>query len=453
MRHTARWSSALLLNDSAAGLSTAAAELKGVPMHPIAMNYSARSGGIVILSVLFVLVAVVSAHVHNDPDELYELLLWSIRLVSVCPVDLTPLVQRCPSCDAALMPLAGVAAPGYCGRCGGPLWENASAEVVPADRNSAEIYRIWCSVQVSSLLGASNEFNIPLQPSSIARVLAASFQSILEQSRISTVLAAGCSKRSSYLWAKGLALPRIETLFRFCFNLGLSPLDLFRRVLLDSSHPGELSTSIPTSESSSVDDGTTDQLRFNFPIRKLNGRIHYDPATRTRQIKEALEKALRQMPPPTLNATARLLKMSSATVLRKLEPDLCKQVDDRYQQWKNNERSRVEAVLRAKLGEPSLSSSFERFCFESGFSMSLITRELPELKAAYIAKYRAIRHVLRRTRAEENRSEVEHAVGRICRRGEYPSVGRVKAESAKLHSLGWDEIQAYIRDCLTPGNL
>jgi len=41
-----------------------------------------------------------SVQAHNSPDELYEPLVWSIRLVSVCPVDLTPLVQMCRNCHA-----------------------------------------------------------------------------------------------------------------------------------------------------------------------------------------------------------------------------------------------------------------------------------------------------------------------------------------------------------------
>jgi hypothetical protein len=391
-----------------------------------------------------------SLQAQNDPDELYEPLLWSIRLVSVCPVDLTPLAQRCPNCNASLTPFAGIAAPGYCGRCGGPLWENASTEMAPVVLNSTEIYHIWCSVQFSSLLGASNDFDTPLQPPSIARVLAARFQSLLEQSRKASALAVGCSKRSSYLWARGAALPRIDTLFRLSFNLGISPLDLFRQVLLDSYNHCEPSSSTPAGESITGGDGAPHQLAFNFPIRKPNGRIQYDPATRAHQIKDALEKALGQMPPPTLHATATLLKMSSSTELRKLEPDLCKQIHERHQQWEKDERSRMEAAFREVLSQPRPLSSFERFCSESGFPMSLITRQLPELKAAYIAKYRAVRLALRRTRTDENRSEVERVVKMICDRGEYPSVGRVKAESQKLHSLGWDEIQVYIRDYFAP---
>jgi hypothetical protein len=69
-----------------------------------------------------------SVQADTDPDDMYEPLLWSIRLVSVCPKDMLPLVQLCPSCKASTRPFDGLAAPGYCGSCGSPLWIAGSAE-------------------------------------------------------------------------------------------------------------------------------------------------------------------------------------------------------------------------------------------------------------------------------------------------------------------------------------
>jgi TniQ len=179
-----------------------------------------------------------SVQVETEPDDLYEPLLWSIRLVSVCPLHTLPLVEICPDCKASTRPFDGLAAPGYCGSCGSPLWIARSAEMALSAPKGTTLYQLWCSVHAALLLEASNEFVIPLLPSSIGRVLAATFGSMMEQSRNAAAHAAGCSKRSSYLWAKGLALPRIETLFRLCFNLGLSPLDLFRKAMFESANAG-----------------------------------------------------------------------------------------------------------------------------------------------------------------------------------------------------------------------
>lgn len=82
--------------------------------------------------------------------------------------------------------------------------------------------------------------------------------------------------------------------------------------------------------------------------------------------------------------------------------------------------------------------------------MSMITRELPDLKAAYMTKYKATRGARRAVRASELRTEVRRVLEMICRAGEYPSVGRVKAQSEKLHSAGWDEIQSEIRNYFAP---
>lgn len=387
-----------------------------------------------------------SIQAKADPDDIYEPLLWSIRLVSACPIDTSPLVQQCPNCQAPTRPFDGLAAPGYCGMCGSPLW--AQSAKTPPDLRGSTSYELWCSVHVALLLEASNEFLEPLLPRSVGQVLAATFESMLEQSRSAAANVAGFSKRSSYLWAKGLAVPRIESLFRLCFNLGLSPLDLFRKAKLESAH--ESSVPAPSSSGTFAATEAAHQLTLNFTIRKPNGRIHYDHASRALEIKNALTLALAQMPPPTLHATARLLKMSSSTSLREVEPVLSQQLDGLRKEWEKTQRSKILATFREAFAKPSLSSSFARFCLQFGFPISFVTREFPDIKTEYVAKYREIKSARRRARADEQRQAVENAVNIICANGEYPSVGRVKAQSEKLCSVGWDEIQAHIRNYLAP---
>jgi hypothetical protein len=381
--------------------------------------------------------------VNKDPEGMYEPLLWSIRLVSDCPVHLTPLVQRCPHCKASPTPFAGVAAPGYCGRCGEPLWDDRDCEVPSLDPSGAKFYDVWCAVQMSLLLGASDEFATPLLGSSIARVLRACFDCALERSRRATAANAGFSKRTSYLWEQGLALPRIESVFRLCFNWGVTPLDVFRKALFESNQVDQSPDLSASGKSPGRDDKA--QSKLDFPFQKPNGRIHYDPVTRARQINTAFQEALVLEPPPTLHGVARSLKMSSSTTLRKSDPDLCEKIDERRRQWEEEELSRIRSTFDTALSEPILSSSFERFCSQSGFSMSMIARALPDLKAAYLIKYRAMRNARRAMRASEVRREVRRVLEMICRAGEYPSVGRVKAQSEKLHSVGWDDIQKEIQ--------
>lgn len=147
-----------------------------------------------------------SVQAETDPDDMYEPLLWSIRLVSVCPIDMLPLVQRCPMCKKSTRPFDGLAAPGYCGMCGSPLWLGQTGEMASPQPIGMTSYQIWCSVHVALLLEASNEFVMPLLPPSNGRVLASTFESMMEQSRNAAVQAAGCSKRSSYLWASVLRI-------------------------------------------------------------------------------------------------------------------------------------------------------------------------------------------------------------------------------------------------------
>ena len=159
--------------------------------------------------------------------ELYEPLLWSIRIVTVCPIDLTPITEVCPHCGKSASPFAGTPFPGICGRCGGKLWvlKNPLNRLGWGDEDK---YAIWCASEMLSIIGALGEFNVPLIRTSLANLLSAKVASVEKRRLMERISAAGCSKRSMYLWASGAAVPRVETIFQLCFHLDLSPVDLLR---------------------------------------------------------------------------------------------------------------------------------------------------------------------------------------------------------------------------------
>jgi hypothetical protein len=159
--------------------------------------------------------------------ELYDPLLWSIRIVTVCPSDLTPITQICPHCGKSAFPFAGMPLPGICGRCGGRLWlvNSPSERLGWGDRDK---FAIWSALEMLSVIGALSEFTVQLNRTSLVHLLAAKVASAGNGNLSVKISAAGCSKRSKYLWAFGTAVPRIESIFRLCFRLNLHPVDLLR---------------------------------------------------------------------------------------------------------------------------------------------------------------------------------------------------------------------------------
>jgi hypothetical protein len=54
---------------------------------------------------------------RNDDAVIYEPLLWSIGIVTLCPRHLIPLVEECPHCHSRSKPLAVFSRPGLCSHC------------------------------------------------------------------------------------------------------------------------------------------------------------------------------------------------------------------------------------------------------------------------------------------------------------------------------------------------
>lgn len=66
-------------------------------------------------------------------EEPYLPLLWSLNLVSACPIHHAPLQDHCPHCSRNFRSLKGTARPGFCSLCGGWLGnlDDSSIDVLP----------------------------------------------------------------------------------------------------------------------------------------------------------------------------------------------------------------------------------------------------------------------------------------------------------------------------------
>jgi hypothetical protein len=350
------------------------------------------------------------------------------------------------------MLFAGLSEPGICGICGKHLWEEEKAH----SSGSVDEFAIWSAKEMSSIAAANTDFAVPLVPGSLAKILAIKIAAQDNGSWAEKIAAAGCSKRSRYLWEGSVATPRPETLFRICFKLGLHPIDLLREALQQLDHrQGEKS---PDEQSINAQDHPEDvasdphcapntDVRSYLPqtptIHKKPRRSGRKPSKRRRQIRAALRAAILKVPPPSLNKIAIALNMRSPTLLRALEPFLCRELSQaRGACMKRrfvNTRKAIETALEAKANV-----SLEKICKMNGVSMSFARRHFPLLRDAYIAKYRAFKRAERQARAEALSSDVARIVEDLRCRDEYPSVGRVMAQKPGLRSAGWDQIQIAI---------
>lgn len=423
--------------------------------------------------------------IETAPRRLYTPLLWSVRLVLVCPFHEAPLTMICLWCNAAVLPLAGQSVAGHCGRCGNALWlhDKGSSTGKPAEHD----YQSWCAKEILSLIGALQEFRIPLIRSATAVALRPYLSAVSETNITEIARAAGCTRRSVSLWSEGSALPRIESLLRLCFRLGIAPLDFAREAYKASSFalverddingdtaPAALHRTMP-SVTREIDEGSPLKrgLRNKPQLFSFHGRLDIvdaapekkkqtAPATEVPQRKKrgggrpshrrpevtfALKSAIQKEPPPTLSEVAKSLGCTNSSSLRRLVPDLCDALIKVRASWRLGELANTAARIRSAILQTKL-LPFKAFCLQFKIVTSQVDRHFPELKTLYRMRYQELRQIARNERRERFEKAVHCAVATICSRDEFPSADRVVAENRRLRSGGWHQIQRSIRKAL-----
>jgi hypothetical protein len=281
---------------------------------------------------------------RTSGSVIHEQLLWTLKAVSVCPRHSRPLDQLCPHCGRWLYPFSGNSRPGYCSRCRKWLGKQANAE----DACMLEpdlVQQIWTAEAIAGMVAA----NVRSPNSHSLRMnLRTCAERCARRSRRALKLVTGCDIQE---WIAGKNAPRIESLLRLCRALKLSPARLFteavpftdrmwdfgeERIRRESPKPQrqlapdasasaaalerEFNSDLPLSVEQVAEqfgyrsDSRLRQMQPNLCAR-LTQKRHAPSAKRTLadQVRRALEAALAQNPPPSLQTVATSLGLRGCT--------------------------------------------------------------------------------------------------------------------------------------------
>ncbi len=439
-------------------------------------------------------------------SKIYEPLIWSIKVTYRCPFHRVTLENSCGSCGRSCTPLAGMSQPGYCAYC--LSWLGRSKK--HHDQMVLDSYGSWCSDQTAVLIAAMSKIPPLLTSDAIARALEKYIGSKVGICTSSIAEYTGCTRRSISTWIEGTTRPRVESFFRLCYALKITPLyllgyrerngvgdvydewaarqdDVRKSIPSPKMRAGRPSGQpyLPVSRLGSRDSSGLRQLRqalelamemttyvsprkiaqqlgYSSPdriLRKfpnlcaaLNARRKREAGARQSHIRSRLERAVLEWPPPTLKSIARELCKSSSTALRTIEPVLCEQILEKHEEWKREQLKEFRSLIEREIEVVEM-VSLRRFCNRAGISLSLVTSEFPGLKRRYVEQYRIYRDAQRSQHDEDFRREVKVAVTNLCERGEYPSVGSVLLLNPSFHRAGWDKVQQAIQAAIEPTNL
>lgn len=332
----------------------------------------------------------------------YEQLCWNHRNVQVCSTHGIPLETRCPHCQVSSWVLYGSLRPGICRNCNRWLGHHSNRiDSIFGEPDSEKAgYKIFSARQIGELikiapcLSLVPDLEVP--KGSISRCT----EKFFDGNFCSFVRFFGLANGAAYsLWGSKRRVAPLELLLRIGFRTGINLLDLLTKEdSLDSFNPLSISTLLSKRLSPRLKRATVvkellaaveenpppsfkevverlgyksaqslrninaqlcDQIKANFYQytqgklkRKFNtARIQDDVV-----INSALESALNENSPPSLEAIARQLGYRSAMSLRTHAPILSIALAEKRRELQSHRRAQSEIELEQALSsEPPIS--------------------------------------------------------------------------------------------------
>jgi AraC-like DNA-binding protein len=246
---------------------------------------------------------------HHAGKEIYDPLLWAIRIVEECPRHQCRLLTHCPhdDCQKSLPLLDSWSKPGFCPQCKRFLGTPAILKSGERDQEWCE----WVSDAVGELIAFAPRVGDVPGREVIASRITTLMEHIMNGSAEALARFLGVSGVKLRGWQKGLHVPEFRIFLQLCRYVKLSPLHFLTQKL--------------------------DIAKFNVPIRVRGDKQNLGGDEELQQRLEALlNKA--EGPFPSLKDVAQEFKYS-VHVLQHKFPQLCqdiarlhqKQLDPVYQ--------------------------------------------------------------------------------------------------------------------------
>ncbi len=345
---------------------------------------------------------------------IHDSLLWTIKLVVVCPCHELPLNERCPHCRRRVSWLTARFRPGYCSLCGS--WLGMIANSTRA--STCDSNEVWLARGVGELLAVGPQ----VQPESLGRTVRHNLrvyaEELLDGNLTALADSVGQNSRVLRAWLRGDQTICIDSLLRVCQKLKIPIASL-------------VSPEYPNSDML-LQSAETIRLQ---PERSVRARP--DPL----QARHVLEEALHEEPAPSLREVARRLHYKSIGALYGIDRDLCKQISANYKrsrqgyEWANRggvplyEILSAQDILQEALGRDD-PPSLRQLASSLGYTdRSWMYRKFPELCHAIIEKRRT------RVTAALNRALQEDpppSLADISRRLGYSDTLRLRRQAPDL---------------------
>jgi TniQ len=312
----------------------------------------------------------------------YDPLLWTVLPVKICPAHQCPLIENCPKCKKWAYPVLTHYLPGLCPHCN--AWLGTPKTEVKSTLISDLEYELWVAGNIGAIIAASPLLTVAPARQNVTDSINHCRNLLTEG--ITSVLARVLAVRigAMHSWMKGQGVPPLKILARLSY---LTKVPLFK-LLTDSAYVLEYVSEHPVEI-------------MGHQVKQPRYLCRGNPISH-QKVRERMEAALLEVPPPSLVEVAQSLGYRHESTLRGKFPELSKKLtasymaSERYrnslQSWRRstvarpNKESQKRALERelSQPCPPSLTEIAERM----GYNTYVLTSRFPDLCHALVEKRR-----------------------------------------------------------------
>jgi DNA-binding XRE family transcriptional regulator len=341
----------------------------------------------------------------------FDPLIWSFSVVTTCAKHRLRLRTRCLRCDRTIPHLDSHSIPGFCSKCNAWLGQSPlEHDQVAEDIVGAELEKQgWVTKQLCTLLASTPQIENPPKKEAVTKSIKFCIRNIASMTESRFARAIGVAQPTVNDWQRQGNVPELEKLLRIAH---FTQIPLLNILLGDTCN---------FHTSPGVAGSTCKQQNPTAPLHphKRRGRIDIEKA------RVALKSALSVEPTTSLQDVARNLGYSS-TALTKHLPVECKQLSEKYKQWRKSSWAKVMAELEKAL-DRDFPRSIRAIAKDLNRSHTNLYNYFPDLCRRIAQRYELYRRAHREQKKEIFRQEIREIVIAIHLEGLYPSVKRVEA--------------------------
>lgn len=267
----------------------------------------------------------------------YDPLLWALRVVTVCPRHQQPLVTTCPHCGRTQHPLAAHSYPGFCSRC--RCWLGLQQGANGADgatRQEVVEYQLWVANAMGGFLAAAPHLPSRSLKDNVRDHLRFYVNRLTGGNRTAFAHLVQCPRDQVQYWLAGSHFPRLASLLRVCYYLGISLVTLVT--------------------GGAWDPAVGERLKESVRFRVNRSRV---PPHHPDEICRVLEAALHETPAPSIAAIARRIGYSTTSRLYQVDRDLCRQITANHHRAICSQRRKRSGAKRI-CGDATIKQSLEQ---------------------------------------------------------------------------------------------